>query len=394
MSRLLAVLGLLTVTAVAAAQDTNPEVNGKKMSAWIQDLQSEPNARLRRVAAASLGELAQLKRMDPAIVRGVATAVGKALRNDAAVNVRAQAVEVLTQVAEVVLEEKNNDPTSLAIDLAESLRVEKDLEVKRRVASLLGRFRKFGKPGVEPLTTCLKDADAALRQTAADALGRIGDEGRPATEELIKLLADKEKGVRAAAAFALGRVEPDDVNKVALALAPLVKSDPDAEARMEVVTTLGLLKDRTTPTLKALGGGLSDKETEVRRRSVQAVIRLQSLPAMGAVRDGTLEEELKKAVAGDPDLKVRMGSLRALMLTFGDDGKDLIPFLSGRLDAKMEKDYEARVAVVEELGALGLNGVPALPALRVAQSDAQIKVREAAGRAIAAITKAAAPPKK
>ena len=180
MSRLVAVPVLLVLSAasVARAQDSNPEVNGKRMSAWLTDLQSEPNARLRRVAVASLGELAQLKRMDPAIVRGVATAVGKALKNDSAVSVRSQAVEVLTQVAEVVLEEKNSDPTSLAIDLAESVRVEKEPELRRRVAGLLGRFRKFGKPGVEPLTACLKDSDAGLRQAAADALGRIGDEGR------------------------------------------------------------------------------------------------------------------------------------------------------------------------------------------------------------------------
>ena len=82
------------------------------------------------------------------------------------------------------------------------------------------------------------------------------------------------------------------------------------------------------------------------------------------------------------------------MLTFGDDAKELIPFLSERLDPKAEKEYEVRVAVAEELGGLGLNGVPGLPALRRAQTDPQIKVREAAARAVARITKAAAPPKK
>lgn len=394
MSRLLAVSVLLLASPLAVAQDGEPEANGKKMKAWLDDLQFEKNARLRRVAIVSLGEIVQQKRMYPVLVREVATAVGKALRNDAAPTVRGQAVETLTQIVEIVLEEKGGDPTSIAIDLAESLRVEKDLEVKKRVAGLLGRFRKFGKQGVDPLIVCLKDADAGLRQTAADALGRIGEEARTAADELTKLLADKDKGVRAAAAFALGRVEADDANKVALALAPLVAADPDVETRQEVVTSLGLLKDRTTPTLKALGGGLSDKETEVRRRAAQAVIRLQTLPATAAVREASLEDALKKAVAGDADMKVRLEALRALVLTFGDDSKDLIPFLGERLDAKAEKEFEVRVAVAEELGGLGLNGVAALPALRKAQTDAQIKVREAAQRAVQRITKAAAPPPK
>jgi len=386
--RLLAVLAAaLAFAPSAVAQNTDPEVNGKTMSAWIRDLQSEQNARLRRVAVASLGELATAKRNDPAIARGVATAVGKALRNDSAVTVRAQAVEVLGQVAEIVLEEKNNDPTSVAIDLAESLRVEKELDIKRKVASLLGRFRKFGKPGVAPLTECLKDADAGLRQAAADALGRIGDEARPAVNELLKLLADKEKKVRAATAFALGRVDADDVNKVAVTIAPLLKSEPEAEVRQELATTLGLLNDRTAPTFAALAGGLTDKELEVRRRSAQALLRLQTA-AKG------IEAELKKAVVADADVRVRMDCLRVLVGAFGDDAKELIPFLTGRLDAVVEKEYEVRVAVAEELGGLGLDGVPALAALRKAQTDPQIKVREAAGKAITAVTKAAAPPKK
>lgn len=387
--RLAALLAVFTLSIPAQAQDkdTDPPVNGKKMSAWFQDLQSEPNARLRRVAVASLGELAQEKRTDFALVRGIATAVGKSLRNDSAVSVRAQAIDVLGQLTEIVLEEKNNDPTSVAIDLAESLRVEKDGDVKRKVAALLGRFRKFGKPGVAPLTECLASPDAAIRQAAADALGRIGDEGRPATEALLKLLADKEKGVRAAAVFALGRVDADDVNKIASVVAPLLKSEPEVEVRQEVATTIGLINDRTGPTLAALAVGLSDKDLEVRRRTAQSLIRLQTA-AKG------IEADLKKAAAGDADPRVRMDCLRVLVAASGEDVKDALAFLVTRLDHTVEKDPDVRVAVVEELGGQGLSAVPILPALRKAQSDPQLKVREAATRAITAITKAAAPPKK
>ncbi len=386
--RFVAVLAAVFVfSAAAVAQTTDPEVNGKKMSEWARNLQTEQNPRLRRVAVASLGEVALAKRLDYAITRAVATSLGKALQNDAAVSVRAQCVDVLGQMAEILIEEKNNDPTSVAIDLGKSLRVEKDAGVKRKVAALLGRFREFGKPGVLALTDALKDSDPALRQIAADSLGRIGKDARSATDELLKLMTDKEKEVRAAAAFALGRVEAEDVNKVALALVPLLKSDPDAGVRKEIATTVGFLNDRTAATLTGLAVGLSDADPDVRRRTGLALVRLQTAAKVVAA-------ELKKAIVEDTQSRVRMDCLRALAGAYGDDAKELIPFLSERLDAKAETDYEMRVAVAEELGGLGLDGVPALPALRKARTDPQIKVREAAGKAIAAITKAAAPPKK
>lgn len=387
MTRHLVALVLIALPAAVRAQDANPEVNGKRMLTWIQDLKSERNARLRRVAVVSLGDLAQAKRSDPTIIRGIATSIGTALRNDAAVTVRTQAVEVMGQLAVIVLEEKDHDPTSVAIDLSESLRLEKDPAVKQRVAKLLGQFRKFGKPGVAPLTDCLTAPDPLLRQTAADALGRIGDEARPATDPLLKTLADKDNGVRAAAAFALGRVDATDVNKVALALVPLLKSDPAVEVRLEVATSVGLLTDRTSDTLTGLAVGLTDRDAEVRRRTGLALVRLRTAAKV-------VTPQLKKAITDDPSERVRMDCLRALVAAHEENPKELLPFLTSRLDPKAETDYTVRVAVAEELGGMGLDAVPALAALRTAQTDPQLKVREAAGRAIQAITKPAGQPKK
>jgi hypothetical protein len=61
----------------------------------------------------------------------------------------------------------------------------------------------------------------------------------------------------------------------------------------------------------------------------------------------------------------------------------LIPVLTERL--KNDPAFEVRVAVAEELGALGAAGKPAIPALRIAQRDPQIKVREAARAALKVI---------
>ena len=62
-------------------------------------------------------------------------------------------------------------------------------------------------------------------------------------------------------------------------------------------------------------------------------------------------------------------------------------------DSRADPAFEVRVAVAEELGALGSAGKPAVPALRTAQRDPQIKVREAATAALKSIERSAQKPK-
>ena len=69
----------------------------------------------------------------------------------------------------------------------------------------------------------------------------------------------------------------------------------------------------------------------------------------------------------------------------GAEEKELIPFFTERL--KADPDFEVRVGIADELGSLGPAGKDALPALRAAQTDSQIKVRAAAAAAIKQIEK-------
>jgi len=95
-----------------------------------------------------------------------------------------------------------------------------------------------------------------------------------------------------------------------------------------------------------------------------------------------------KVILSDPDKAVRLNAVRTVFASYGEEAAKLIPTFTERLAA--DPDFEVRVAIAEEFGGLGPAGKPALPALRTAQRDPQIKVREAAA---AAVKRIEAPPK-
>ena len=96
---------------------------------------------------------------------------------------------------------------------------------------------------------------------------------------------------------------------------------------------------------------------------------------------------LKETASTDSDKDIRIDALHTLGVAYGSDAKELIPFFAERL--KADKDFEVRIAIADELGSLGPAGKDALPALRAAQTDSQIKVRAAAAAAIKQIEKPA-----
>ena len=366
-------LSSATFSAGRAAED-DPEYNGRKLSQWDQMLREEQNARLRRVALISMGQIASDNSLNSKLVKQVMTAVGRALKTDSTPSVRKQAAEVVNTMAVKLLEDgKNSDTTSVIIDLSENLRVEKESDVRKVVAVALGRFGKESKPGVTALITILADKEPGTRAAAADTLGRIGSGASGAVDALIPLLKETEISVRAAAIFALGRIEPDEPAKVSAALLPLVTGEPELELRRAVLASLGILADRSPATVQGTAVGLLDADVDVRR---QAAIALSKFTGGGKI----VEKELKKAFEEDKDKQVRGFALRALCAGFGADVKVLLPTIVARL--KIEPEFDVRIAIIEELGALGSEGQEALPALREAQKDPQTKVRESATGAI------------
>ena len=156
----------------------------------------------------------------------------------------------------------------------------------------------------------------------------------------------------------------------------------DADLVLELIVSLGLLGDRSADVVQAVAAQLDDPAAEVRR---QAGLSLGKFgPAARAAAD-----PLTAVFKADPDKLARIYALHTLRTAYGSEAKELIPVLTGRL--KADPDFEVRVAISEELGSLGSAGASALPALREAQRDPQIKVREAAAAAIRQIQK---PPEK
>ncbi len=352
-----------------------PVFNGRKLDEWITVLKEDPTPRKRRAAVVALGQIASENRdhLPKALL-----AVGKALKTDANPAVREQAAAVLGQ------QKVDDGGLAVAGDLTESMRNEKESAVKREVAIALGRYGKVAKAAVLPLTAALKDADAAVRAAAADALGRIGDYSQAAAPELLPLLKDAEKTVRQAAIFALGRIDPEDKEPVAAALVANLKRETDPELRKELVFALAFLGETSPSVVGALAALLTDKDAEMRSQVALALAKFGP-----AVRHA--ETELSAVIKSDLDKQVRLNAVRTLCGGLGADAVRIIPFLSERL--KDDADFEVRVAIAEELGSMGPAAKSAVPALRKAQGDGQIRVREAAAAAIKKIEKPAPKPK-
>jgi HEAT repeat protein len=390
-----AVLLFLAGASLTATAADDPVLNGRKTSEWLTMLKEDNVPRKRRAAVLTLG---QVVAEHPDTRQTVLPAVARALRNDSNPGVRAQAAAVL-----------GRQPAERAglflLDATEALRIEKDSDVRREIAVVFGRLGPHAQPAVQPLTEVLKDPAPATRAAAADALGRIGKEARAAAPSLAPLTRDADRGVQAAAAFALGRIDPDDREAAADALIALLAAERGRDARLtaraavgsaatvggrgtELVTTaivsLGLLGEKTTDVVAAVANWLSDPDSDVRQQAALALGKFGTV-ARGAVGP------LTAAFQTDADKLVRIYSLHALSVSFYGDAPSLIPVLTGRL--KIDPDYEVRLAIAEQLGALGPTGKAAVPALREAQRDPQLKVREAASFALRRIQQSPIPAK-
>lgn len=369
-----ALLALALTEPSARAADDDPEYDGTKASAWVDTLRNDTSARKRATAAVALGRLWTEHRYKDAL-----PTLGRALRLDASTAVRAQAAVVVGRL-------KPEDARALETDVVDALKGEKESRVRREIAAALTRLPELAKRATSPLADVLKDPDPGARAAAAEALGVAGAAAKEAAPDLLPLLTDAEKPVRLAAVVALGRVAPDDPAAVGGPLAKRLAAEKDADLRRELVTSLGLLGDRSEAVVGALAGVLADPDEELRQRTARV------LGTFGTAGKPAADALLK--VAGNVKEKkgLRVDAVRAFGSALGPDlrgrAKDLIAVL------EKDPDFEVRIAIVEELAALGhdvKDDKETVAALRRRMSDPQVKVREAAAQAIERINR---PPKK
>ena len=366
---------LLATVALAASPGhaDEPTFNDRPLSDWLTMLKEDPTPRKRRAAVVALGEIAAATKSE--FVTAI-SAVGRALQNDASPLVRQQAATVIGQ-------QKVDDAAVVLSDLTTAVRVEKVPSVRREVAVTLGRFGKLAKQAAPALTEALSDKDVGVKAAVAEALGRVGPEARTAVPELLKLAATADKPLRLAVTFALGRTDADDKLQVAAALVETLKSAGEVALRREAITSLGLLGESQGGVVAALATQLADPEAEHRALTIEALGKLG--PAVRGV-----EAELLTLFRTDPDKGVRRVSIRALSQGLTTEAGRLIPALTERLQS--DPEFEVRVAIAQELGGLGASGQGAIPYLRAAQRDPQIRVREAATAAIKQLERAKSKP--
>ena len=370
--RLSLLLACVALAAPAGRAD-EPTFNGRPLSDWLTMLKEDPTPRKRRAAVVALGQIAAANKSE--FVTAV-TAIGRALQNDAAPAVRQQAATVIGQ-------QKVEDALVVLTDLTSAVRVEKEPSVRREVAVTLGRFGKLAKQAVPALTDALADKDDGVKAAVAEALGRVGPESREAAPALLKLAKASDKPLRQAVTFALGRIDPDDKTPVAAALVETLTTATEVELRREAITSLGLLGETEGVVVAALAAQLADPQADHRVLTIDALGKLG--PAVRGV-----EAELLTLFKSDPDKGVRRVSVRALCQGVTTESARLLPALTEQL--RTDPEFEVRVAIAQQLGGLGRNAQVAIPALRTAQRDPQIRVREAATAAIKQIERVVAKP--
>lgn len=375
---LLALLALAFALPIAARAE-EPSFNGRTVSEWLAILKDDPLVRKRKAALVSLG---QMLSGSEEVQKKAVPAIAKSLKVDGNAGVRGQAAGVLGQLP------VESAPLFLG-DLAEALRAEKDSDVRKELATAVGRFGRLSGAAVLPLVEVLKDNAAPTRAAAADALGRIGKEARKAAPSVLPLAKDMDRSVRYAAVFAIGRLDPDDSETAAETLVEVLdkehakaKTMKDVEMISATIVSLGLLGEKSTDAVKAIARHIADPEVELRQLSANTIGKFGIIGRVAS-------QELKKAFQEDGDKIVRANALHSLAAGYGADPKDLIPVLTARL--KADPDFEVRVAIAELLGSYGANAKSAVPSLQEARRDSQLKVREAAALAIRKIEK---PPEK
>lgn len=362
-------LGLAACSVAGARRDEEPSFDGKKAAEWVSILRDDKSVRQRALAVSALGEL---RTKDG--VKELHKDLGRSLRVDTSVAVRVQCAIVITGL-------KPGDIKEIESELIEALKAEKDSRVRKELAILMGRYPEIAKRVIAPLTSILKDPDAAARSAAADAIAKVGPDAKEAATELLPLIDDADKAVRHAAIFALGRIGPDNPSFIAAALFKRFGVEKETELRRDVVVSIKLLGDKSDATISALASALADPDDDVKSAAAGC------LGSFGPAAKPAVESLLKLATTAK-DKGLRIDSLRAFGSALGPGLKERLKDVIRIMETDV--DFEVRLAAVEEVASLGMelkDDKDTIAALRKRQSDPQVKVREAAAAAIRRIEK-------
>jgi HEAT repeat protein len=351
-------LGFLTPNLPA-----EDKVLGKTKDQWIEVLKSDPEPRKRRAAVIAL-------RISGPTQRDISRALQEALRTDKEAIVRRQILQVL-------LELRPDELRDWLPGLVEILKSDPQIELKVLSLNVLGKMDELAKPALSNLIAACKEPDVLVRSAAVDALGRLNAEPAAVIPTLALLLKDTDPTVKLASLLALTRMGPDAVELLPT-LQSLLPQEKLPEIRKQIFVTIGAFGESAKGAIPDLLQILKTEFSEELRQQL-----VQTLSKFGQTLYPQLPA-LKAIYQADKDVTTRMYLVRLIADLEVDHPKALADQYSLWLDT--EKDTEVRKVMIEEIGALGKEGTSALPALKKAQRDVQVSVRDAANHAIRRIT--------
>lgn len=216
-----------------------------------------------------------------------------------------------------------------------------------------------------------RDKDAEVRSNAADRLGML--KAVEAVPALAAALRDKDSGVRAEAAGALLRIgEPGKEAMPALREALFDSNAITVWNAAGALKNMGVVTTDLMPTYRRL---LEDHDCDIR---VSAAVAISEYAAPTELLPVALACRLERSRDGDLEKGVR-----ELMSVVGKD-RAAIPLIAGALD---ESAWEVREWAAKALGDMGGAARAHLPALRKMAEDEDERVRAAAEKAVARISR-------
>ena len=278
---------------------------------------------------------------------------------------------------------------------------EKDSDVRRAAARVLGEIGPAAKTAVPALIEMVGDADAKVRYAALTALAKIGPASPEVVPAIVKALQDKDQVVRSAALHSLGEIGSG--GRAGEVIPTIVKhlKDRDWKMREAAACALAEIGPAAAEALPALlealktpddgsHGWIGNAIWKIRPLKAEAVPELidiftgrerddrweavWALSRLGAAAKPA-EPKLIIAVREDWDPNVRWAAAAAL--------RSLRPVsneaLTALVRAAEDREIRVRIAAVDALAWEALHGrEEAAPAIRQALADVRREIRLAA----------------
>ncbi len=346
-----------------AAQDM---VAGKTRAQWIEIVKKEGSSdNLRRAGVAAL-----------AIFGITYDDVDKTL---ATLLAEDKAEVVRNQVLITLANSKKADLSRWANRLADTLKNDKSPRLRQQAVFVLGRMEELAKPALSNIISACKDSVPNVRAAAVECLSKTGATAKSIIPVILPLLKDENWQVRLNSVLALGRLE-SLASETIPNLIQMLDTEKEASVRLEIIRDFGMIGTDSSVVPILVKIVKSDLNAENRQTAALSLGKMKKAASSSTM---TLLEILQN----DSDATVRTYLVRELPKISVDQLKVLVTPFANQLIK--ETNYNVKVAIIEELGAMGTLAIDALPALKKAQDDISVEIRNEAKLAIKKIS----PPK-